>query len=165
MNISTANHVITIQIKNSNIPFKYQVNLPRNTPVGLPKAFQRKTNWKYWIKYIKPIWCPQQGWSDHFVYAPSQCNVISHWVGAYTKQSLGCSAFFSCPPPDHRHPPADVKVPLRSAAALWELHLRSEGRRCVFKTTCDLHFAGAIFITQVGFQNASAIFTSQVRFS
>ena len=34
--------------------------LPRNTPVGLPKAFQRKTNWKYWIKYIKPIWCPQQ---------------------------------------------------------------------------------------------------------
>ena len=60
MNISTANHVITIQIKNSNIPFKYQVNLPRNTPVDLPKAFQRKTNWKYWIKYIKPIWCPQQ---------------------------------------------------------------------------------------------------------
>ena len=48
------------QIQNSNIPFKYQVNLPWNTPVGLPKAFQRKTNWKYWIKYIKPIWCPQQ---------------------------------------------------------------------------------------------------------
>ena len=22
-------------------------------------TFQRKTNWKYWIKYIKPIWCPQ----------------------------------------------------------------------------------------------------------
>ena len=60
MNISTANHVITRQIQNSNIPFKYQVNLPWNTPVGLPKAFQRKTNWKYWIKYIKPIWCPQQ---------------------------------------------------------------------------------------------------------
>ena len=59
MNISTANHVITRQIQNSNIPFKYQVNLPWNTPVGLPKAFQRKTNWKYWIKYIKPIWCPQ----------------------------------------------------------------------------------------------------------
>ena len=34
----------TRQIQNSNIPFKYQVNLPRNTPVGLPKAFQRKTN-------------------------------------------------------------------------------------------------------------------------
>ena len=60
MNIGTANDVITIQIQNSNIPFKYQMNLPRNTPVGLPKAFQRKTNWKYWIKYIKPIWCPQQ---------------------------------------------------------------------------------------------------------
>ena len=59
MNIGTANYVITRQIQNSNIPFKYQVNLPRNTPVGLPKAFQRKTNWKYWIKYIKPIWCPQ----------------------------------------------------------------------------------------------------------
>ena len=53
------NYVITRQIQNSNIPFKYQVNLPWNTLVGLPKAFQRKTNWKYWIKYIKPIWCPQ----------------------------------------------------------------------------------------------------------
>ena len=60
MNIGTANNVITRQIQNSNIPFKYQVNLPWNTPVGLPKAFQRKTNWKHWIKYIKPIWCPQQ---------------------------------------------------------------------------------------------------------
>ena len=60
MNIGTANYVITRQLHNSNIPFKYQVNLPWNTPVGLPKAFQRKTNWKYWIKYIKPIWCPQQ---------------------------------------------------------------------------------------------------------
>ena len=59
MNISTSNYVITIQKQNSNIPFKYQVNLPWNTLVGLPKAFQRKTNWKYWIKYIKPIWCPQ----------------------------------------------------------------------------------------------------------
>ena len=47
MNIGTANYVITRQIQNSNIPFKYQVNLPRNTPVGLPKAFQRKTNWKF----------------------------------------------------------------------------------------------------------------------
>ena len=60
MNIGTANYVITRQIQNSNIPFKYQVNLPWNTPVGLPKGFQRKTNWKHWIKYIKPIWCPQQ---------------------------------------------------------------------------------------------------------
>ena len=64
MNIGTANYVITRQIQNSNIPFKYQVNLPWNTPVGLPKAFQRKTNWKYWIKYIKPIWCPQQTWTS-----------------------------------------------------------------------------------------------------
>ena len=46
MNIGTANHVITRQIQNSNIPFKYQVNIPWNTLVGLPKAFQRKTNWK-----------------------------------------------------------------------------------------------------------------------
>ena len=59
MNIGTANYVITRQIQNSNIPFKYQVNLPWNTPVGLPNAFQRKTNRKHWIKYIKPIWCPQ----------------------------------------------------------------------------------------------------------
>ena len=44
MNIRPANDVITIQIQNSNIQFKYQVNLPWNTPVGLPKAFQRKTN-------------------------------------------------------------------------------------------------------------------------
>ena len=56
MKIGTANYVITRQIQHFNIPFKYQVNLPWNTPVGLPKAFQRKTNWKYWIKYIKPIW-------------------------------------------------------------------------------------------------------------
>ena len=28
MNIGTANYAITIQIQNSNIPFKYQVNLP-----------------------------------------------------------------------------------------------------------------------------------------
>ena len=60
MKIGTANYVITRQIQNNNIPFKYQVNLLWNTIVGLPKAFQRKTNWKYWIKYIKPIWCPQQ---------------------------------------------------------------------------------------------------------
>ena len=69
MNIGTANYVITRQIQNSNIPFKYQVNLPRNTPVGLPKAFQRKTNWKYWIKYIKPIWCPQHLLTFSILYA------------------------------------------------------------------------------------------------
>ena len=46
MNIGTANYVITRQLQNSNIPFKYQVNIPWNTPVGLPKAFQRKTNCK-----------------------------------------------------------------------------------------------------------------------
>ena len=55
MKIGTANYVITIQIQNYDIPFKCQVNLPRNTLVGLPKAFQRKTNWKYWIEYIKLI--------------------------------------------------------------------------------------------------------------
>ena len=33
-------------IPHSNIPFKYQVNLPWNTLVGLPKTFQRKTNRK-----------------------------------------------------------------------------------------------------------------------
>ena len=60
MNIRTANYVITRQIQKYYIPFKYQVNLPWNTPVGLPKAFERKNNWKHWIKYIKPIWCPQQ---------------------------------------------------------------------------------------------------------
>ena len=60
MNIGTVNYVFTIQIQYSHIPFKYQVNLPWNTLVGLPKAFQKKSNWKYWIKYIKPIWCPQQ---------------------------------------------------------------------------------------------------------
>ena len=42
MNIGTANHVITIQIQNSNIPFKYQVNLPRNTPVGYQKHSKGK---------------------------------------------------------------------------------------------------------------------------
>ena len=83
MNIGTANYVITRQIQNSNIPFKYQVNLPRNTPVGLPKAFQRKTNWKYWIKYIKPIWCPQQmvwvimGWQG--VILRMQCSSLTPW--------------------------------------------------------------------------------------
>ena len=81
MNISTANHVITIQIQNSNIPFKYQVNLPRNTPVGLPKAFQRKTNWKYWIKYIKPIWCPQH--SSKIIASSSG----THWSARQTLPS------------------------------------------------------------------------------
>ena len=60
MKIGTANNVIIRKIQNNNIPFKYQVNLPWDTLVGLPKAFQRKTNWKYWIKYINPIWYPQQ---------------------------------------------------------------------------------------------------------
>ena len=60
MKIGTTDYVITRQIQNSDIPFKYQVNLPWNTLVGLPKAFQRKTNWKHWIEYIKPIWCRQQ---------------------------------------------------------------------------------------------------------
>ena len=59
MKIGTENYVITRQIRNSNIPFKYQVNLPWNTLV-VPEASQRKTNWKYWIKYIKCIWSPQQ---------------------------------------------------------------------------------------------------------
>ena len=76
MNIGTANYVITRQIQNSNIPFEYQVNLPRNTPVGLPKAFQRKTNWKYWIKYIKPIWCPQHIQNAH-VLIPSLSHLVT----------------------------------------------------------------------------------------
>ena len=76
MKIGTANHVITRQIQNSNIPFKYQVNLPWNTPVGLPKAFQRKTNWKYCIKYIKPIWCPQ--------HTPHLTNVNGQQIGQYS---------------------------------------------------------------------------------
>ena len=42
MNIGTANYVITRQLQNSNIPFKYQVNLPWNTPVGLPKHSKGK---------------------------------------------------------------------------------------------------------------------------
>ena len=71
MNIGTANYVITGQLQNSNIPFKYQVNLPWNTPVGLPKAFQRKTNWKYWIKYIKPIWCQQHTKKNGDVMTPA----------------------------------------------------------------------------------------------
>ena len=29
------------------------------------------------------VWC-----RDHFVYAPSQCSIISHWLGAYTEWSL-----------------------------------------------------------------------------
>ena len=66
----TANYVITRQIQNSNIPFKYQVNLPWNTLVGLPQAFKSKTNWKYWIKYIKPIWCPQHTPHHWRVYSP-----------------------------------------------------------------------------------------------
>ena len=78
MKISTANHVITIQIQNSNIQFKYQVNLPWNTPVGLPKAFQRKTNWKYWIEYIKPIWCPQ--------HRPSVCEIW--WMTSKNNRAL-----------------------------------------------------------------------------
>ena len=54
----------------------------------------------------------------------------------------------------------------------FKTHLRSSLRRCDFhnadvisKRICDLHFAGAIFITQVGFQDASATFTSQVGLS
>ena len=72
MRIGTANYVITRQIQNSNIPFKYQVNLPWNTLVGLPKALPRKTNWKYWIEYIKPIWCPQHSCIErYYFYSPS----------------------------------------------------------------------------------------------
>ena len=42
------------------------------------------TSWTSWMVYDR----------DHFVYAPSQwettlqCNVVSHWLGAYTKWSL-----------------------------------------------------------------------------
>ena len=88
MNIGTANDVITIQIQNSNIPFKYQVNLPRNTLVGLPKAFQRKTNWKYWIKYIKPIWCPQQTYTaPNILISRDYCFMcyVMRAIGDFTK--------------------------------------------------------------------------------
>ena len=71
----------------------------------------------------------------------------------------------------------DVKVLLRSAAAMSISHLRYENRTCeiqaadafskrscdfkthrsaISKRSCDLHFAGAIFISQVRFQNADA---------
>ena len=58
MKIGTANYVITRQIQNYNIPFKYQVILPWNTLVGLPQAFKSKTNWKYWIKYMSTTYSP-----------------------------------------------------------------------------------------------------------
>ena len=29
---------------------------------GYQKHSKGKTNWKYWIEYIKPIWCPQHLW-------------------------------------------------------------------------------------------------------
>ena len=37
---------------------------------------QTTVNWTPWI------------FSAHFVNAPSQCNVVSHWLGAYKKRSL-----------------------------------------------------------------------------
>ena len=81
MNISTANYVITRQIQNSNIPFKYQVNLPRNTPVGLPKAFQRKTNWKILNKIY-------QTYLVSTTYSPplesSLTNVTGQQIGQYS---------------------------------------------------------------------------------
>ena len=87
---------------------KHSQQIPRLISCILTKAFTQSiiVYNKYHLHFYEWSWLKRRiwGWSDHFVYAPSQCNVISHWVGAYTKQSLGCSAFFSCPPPDHRHP-------------------------------------------------------------
>ena len=50
--------------------------------------------------------CTDKLWTsrDHFVYAPSQwettlqCNVVSHWLGAYTKLSLNQCWGFNSPP-------------------------------------------------------------------
>ena len=48
-------------------------------------------------KHLNPI-------GDHFVYASSQwettlqCNVVSHWLGAYTKWSLSCAMRWMDPP-------------------------------------------------------------------
>ena len=49
------------------------------------------------------LWSPPLSaalvYRDHFVYAPSQwqtilhCNVVCHWLGAYTKRSLGVDFF------------------------------------------------------------------------
>ena len=50
--------------------------------------------------------------------------------------------------------------------ALWKSHLRSEDRRCVLKSrSCVMRIAPAKWRSQVRFKNASAAFTSQVRFS
>ena len=32
--------------------------------------------------------CPMVWCRDHFVYAPSQCIIVSHWLGAYTERSF-----------------------------------------------------------------------------
>ena len=53
-------------------------------------------NWSEFRIMVRPITVPyiSRVHRDHFVYAPSQwemtlpCNVISHWLGAYTKWSL-----------------------------------------------------------------------------
>ena len=62
------------------------------------------TSREYWIykekytTYRTLSWLSQTGFRDHFVYVLSQwkmmlqCNIISHWLGAFTKWSL----FFPC---------------------------------------------------------------------
>ena len=73
MKIGTENYVITRQIRNSNIPFKYQVNLPWNTLV-VPEAFQihlefpeilliSKIRWEAWQIPWGVLDFP---WKDHF---------------------------------------------------------------------------------------------------
>ena len=60
------------------------------------------------IVYLKPIPC---SWicRDHFVYVPSQwettlhCNVVSHWLGAYTERSLMCTSMWLCLHGVHRY--------------------------------------------------------------
>ena len=60
------------------------------------------------IVYLKPIPC---SWicRDHFVYVPSQwettlhCNVVSHWLGAYTERSPMCTSVWLCLHGVHRY--------------------------------------------------------------
>ena len=44
MKIGTTNYVVTRQIQNSNIPFRYQVNLPLNTHSHMPTKSIPKEN-------------------------------------------------------------------------------------------------------------------------
>ena len=106
----------------------------------ISKRYQKRANTSA-FPYIKPI-----------------LSIPNHYWGFYKYWSTRPST------------PADVRVLLRSAAAIRKSHLRSSGQRCVFKTQLrfqnasaiskriyDLHFAGAIsYRRPVWFQNADA---------